>query len=67
MWQSVNSVCQGKRIYVKAIREAQGKGLSPDGTTRFSYKGEPDLLHYMRNQAPFSEYTVVSEISLANS
>ena len=34
----------------------------PDGTTRFSYNGEP-IYHYM-GTSTFSEYTVVSEISL---
>ena len=35
----------------------------PDGTTRFSYNGEP-IYHYM-GTSTFSEYTVVAEISLA--
>ena len=35
----------------------------PDGTTRFSYNGEP-IYHYM-GTSTFSEYTVVPEISLA--
>ena len=35
----------------------------PDGTTRFSYKGEP-IYHYM-GTSTFSEYTVVAEVSLA--
>jgi S-(hydroxymethyl)glutathione dehydrogenase/alcohol dehydrogenase len=35
----------------------------PDGTTRFSYKGQP-LFHYM-GCSTFSEYTVVAEVSLA--
>ncbi|OOR89399.1 S-(hydroxymethyl)glutathione dehydrogenase/class III alcohol dehydrogenase [Moraxella caviae] len=46
-----------------AVRETQGKGLMPDGTTRFSYNGEP-IYHYM-GCSTFSEYTVVPEISLA--
>ena len=45
------------------IRATQGKGLMPDGTTRFSYEGKP-LYHYM-GTSTFSEYTVVAEISLA--
>ena len=40
-----------------------GKGLMPDGTTRFSYNGQP-LYHYM-GCSTFSEYTVVAEVSLA--
>ncbi|MEK6190089.1 MAG: S-(hydroxymethyl)glutathione dehydrogenase/class III alcohol dehydrogenase [Carnobacterium alterfunditum] len=53
----------GKTNLCQAIRETQGKGLMPDGPTRFSYKGEP-IYHYM-GTSTFSEYTVVSEISLA--
>jgi S-(hydroxymethyl)glutathione dehydrogenase/alcohol dehydrogenase len=45
------------------IRATQGKGLMPDGTTRFSYQGQP-IFHYM-GTSTFSEYTVVAEISLA--
>lgn len=47
----------------QAVRATQGKGLMPDGTTRFSYKGQP-IYHYM-GTSTFSEYTVVPEISLA--
>src|ERR1700704_471451 len=46
-----------------AVRATQGKGLMPDGTTRFSYQGKP-IFHYM-GCSTFSEYTVVNEISLA--
>lgn len=53
----------GKTNLCQAIRTTQGKGLMPDGTTRFSYKGEP-IYHYM-GTSTFSEYTVVPEISLA--
>src|SRR5690554_6891814 len=53
----------GKTNLCQAVRETQGKGLMPDGTTRFSYKGEP-IYHYM-GTSTFSEYTVVPEISLA--
>lgn len=45
-----------------AVRETQGKGLMPDGTTRFSYNGKP-VYHYM-GTSTFSEYTVVAEVSL---
>jgi S-(hydroxymethyl)glutathione dehydrogenase/alcohol dehydrogenase len=45
------------------IRETQGKGLMPDGTTRFSKDGQP-IYHYM-GCSTFSEYTVLPEISLA--
>ena len=45
------------------VRETQGKGVMPDGTSRFSYQGKP-LLHYM-GCSTFSNYTVLPEISLA--
>jgi S-(hydroxymethyl)glutathione dehydrogenase / alcohol dehydrogenase len=53
----------GKTNLCQAIRATQGKGLMPDGTTRFSYQGKP-LFHYM-GTSTFSEYTVLPEISLA--
>jgi S-(hydroxymethyl)glutathione dehydrogenase/alcohol dehydrogenase len=53
----------GKTNLCQAIRSTQGKGLMPDGTTRFSKNGQP-IYHYM-GTSTFSEYTVVAEISLA--
>ena len=53
----------GKTNLCQKIRATQGKGLMPDGTSRFSYEGKP-LYHYM-GTSTFSEYTVVAEISLA--
>lgn len=53
----------GKTNLCQAIRSTQGKGLMPDGTSRFSYEGKP-IYHYM-GTSTFSEYTVVPEISLA--
>ncbi|MFO8141369.1 MAG: S-(hydroxymethyl)glutathione dehydrogenase/class III alcohol dehydrogenase [Marinobacter sp.] len=53
----------GKTNLCSAVRETQGKGVMPDGTSRFSYKGEP-IYHYM-GCSTFSEYTVLPEISLA--
>jgi S-(hydroxymethyl)glutathione dehydrogenase/alcohol dehydrogenase len=53
----------GKTNLCVAVRATQGKGLMPDGTTRFSYQGKP-IYHYM-GCSTFSEYTVVAEISLA--
>ena len=47
----------------QAVRATQGKGLMPDGTSRFSYKGKP-IYHYM-GTSTFANYTVVPEISLA--
>ena len=46
-----------------AIRATQGKGLMPDGTTRFSYKGQP-IYHYM-GCSTFANHTVLPEIALA--
>ena len=53
----------GKTNLCSAVRATQGKGVMPDGTTRFSLKGQP-LYHYM-GTSTFSEYTVLPEISLA--
>lgn len=53
----------GKTNLCTAVRATQGKGLMPDGTTRFSYQGKP-IYHYM-GCSTFSEYTVVAEVSLA--
>lgn len=53
----------GKTNLCQKIRETQGKGLMPDGTTRFYKNGQP-IYHYM-GCSTFSEYTVLPEISLA--
>ncbi|HET6788342.1 MAG TPA: S-(hydroxymethyl)glutathione dehydrogenase/class III alcohol dehydrogenase [Aquabacterium sp.] len=53
----------GKTNLCVAVRATQGKGVMPDGTTRFSYQGKP-VYHYM-GCSTFSEYTVVAEVSLA--
>ena len=53
----------GKTNLCQAIRETQGKGLMPDGTSRFSYNGNT-IYHYM-GTSTFSNYTVVPEIALA--
>jgi len=47
----------------QAVRETQGQGLMPDGTSRFSYNGKP-ILHYM-GCSTFANHTVLPEISLA--
>ena len=47
----------------QAVRETQGRGLMPDGTSRFSLDGKP-LMHYM-GCSTFSKYSVIPEISLA--
>ena len=53
----------GKTNLCSSVRATQGKGLMPDGTTRFSYNGEP-VYHYM-GCSTFSEYTVLPEVSVA--
>ena len=47
----------------QSIRSTQGQGVMPDGTSRFSYKGEK-ILHYM-GCSTFSNYSVLPEIALA--
>ncbi|WP_443748076.1 S-(hydroxymethyl)glutathione dehydrogenase/class III alcohol dehydrogenase [Asticcacaulis solisilvae] len=46
-----------------AIRGTQGKGLMPDGTSRFSYKGQ--AIHHYMGCSTFSNFTVLPEIALA--
>jgi len=53
----------GKTNLCQAIRETQGKGLMPDGTSRFQYNGNT-IYHYM-GTSTFANYTVVPEIALA--
>ncbi len=53
----------GKTNLCQAIRATQGKGLMPDGTSRFSLNGKT-IFHYM-GTSTFSEYTVVPEIAVA--
>lgn len=53
----------GRTNLCGAIRLTQGKGVMPDGTSRFSLRGK-EILHYM-GTSTFSEYTVLPEIALA--
>ncbi|MBT3462798.1 MAG: S-(hydroxymethyl)glutathione dehydrogenase/class III alcohol dehydrogenase [Gammaproteobacteria bacterium] len=53
----------GKTNLCSAVRATQGLGVMPDGTSRFSYKGEA-VYHYM-GTSTFSEYSVIAEVSLA--
>jgi S-(hydroxymethyl)glutathione dehydrogenase/alcohol dehydrogenase len=57
------SCLSGKTNLCTAIRATQGKGLMPDGTTRFSYNGKP-VFHYM-GCSTFSNFTVLPEIAVA--
>jgi S-(hydroxymethyl)glutathione dehydrogenase/alcohol dehydrogenase len=61
--QTCKFCLSSKTNLCQAIRSTQGKGLMPDGTSRFSHKGQT-LYHYM-GTSTFSEYTVLPEISLA--
>jgi len=53
----------GKTNLCGAIRETQGQGIMPDGTSRFSLNGQ-SLFHYM-GTSTFSNFTVLPEIALA--
>ncbi len=53
----------GKTNLCQAIRETQGQGVMPDGTSRFSIGGKP-IFHYM-GTSTFANYTVLPEIALA--
>jgi len=53
----------GKTNLCQAIRATQGKGLMPDGSSRFSKDGKT-LFHYM-GTSTFSEYSVLPEIAVA--
>ncbi len=53
----------GKTNLCQAIRVTQGKGLMPDGTSRFSKNGKP--IHHYMGTSTFSEYTVLPEIAVA--
>jgi len=53
----------GKTNLCGAIRETQGRGVMPDGTSRFSLDGEP--LHHYMGTSTFANFTVLPEIALA--
>ena len=53
----------GKTNLCTTIRATQGQGLMPDGTSRFSYKGQT-IFHYM-GCSTFSNFTVLPEIAVA--
>jgi len=62
--RSCKSCLSGKTNLCTRIRATQGKGLMPDGTSRFSYKGQT-IYHYM-GCSTFSNFTVLPEIAVAN-
>jgi S-(hydroxymethyl)glutathione dehydrogenase/alcohol dehydrogenase len=53
----------GKTNLCQAIRGTQGRGLMPDGTSRFSSGGR--MIHHYMGTSTFSEFTVVPEIAVA--
>ncbi|HVF34707.1 MAG TPA: S-(hydroxymethyl)glutathione dehydrogenase/class III alcohol dehydrogenase [Candidatus Saccharimonadia bacterium] len=53
----------GRTNLCQAIRATQGRGVMPDGSSRFSVRGKP--VHHYMGTSTFSEYTVVPEIALA--
>ncbi|MFI4988315.1 MAG: alcohol dehydrogenase catalytic domain-containing protein, partial [Alphaproteobacteria bacterium] len=53
----------GKTNLCQAVRETQGRGVMPDGTSRFSLGGT--RLHHYMGTSTFANYTVVPEIALA--
>ena len=57
------SCLSGKTNLCTAIRETQGRGLMPDGTSRFSQDGK--MVHHYMGTSTFANYTVVPEIALA--
>ena len=57
------SCLSGKTNLCTAIRDTQGQGVMPDGTSRFSLDGKP-LFHYM-GTSTFSNFTVMPEIAAA--
>ena len=57
------SCLSGKTNLCTAIRATQGRGVMPDGTSRFSYKGQ--TLHHYMGCSTFSNFTVLPEIALA--
>jgi S-(hydroxymethyl)glutathione dehydrogenase/alcohol dehydrogenase len=57
------SCLSGKTNLCTSIRDTQGQGVMPDGSSRFSLNGKK-LFHYM-GTSTFANYTVVPEIALA--
>jgi S-(hydroxymethyl)glutathione dehydrogenase/alcohol dehydrogenase len=53
----------GKTNLCITLRDKQGRGLMPDGTSRISYRGR--TVHHYMGTSTFAEYTVLPEIALA--
>jgi S-(hydroxymethyl)glutathione dehydrogenase/alcohol dehydrogenase len=54
----------GKTNLCQAIRETQGRGVMPDGSSRIRAKSGKPIHHYM-GTSTFGEYAIVPEIALA--
>ena len=61
--RACKSCLSGKTNLCTAIRATQGKGVMPDGSSRFSLKGR--MVHHYMGCSTFSNYTVLPEIALA--
>ena len=57
------SCLSGKTNLCTSIRDTQGQGVMPDGSSRFSIGG--DMIHHYMGTSTFSNHTVVPEIALA--
>ena len=57
------SCLSGKTNLCTAIRATQGKGLMPDGTSRFSYRGQ--MIHHYMGCSTFANHSVLPEIAVA--
>ena len=57
------SCLSGKTNLCTSIRDTQGRGVMPDGSSRFSMGG--DMIHHYMGTSTFSNHTVVPEIALA--
>ena len=55
----------GKTNLCQAIRATQGKGLMPDGTSRFKTKSGA-MIHHFMGTSTFATHTVLPEIAVAN-
>lgn len=61
--RTCNFCTSGKTNLCQSIRATQGKGLMPDGTSRFSKNGQ--MIHHFMGTSTFSHYTVLPEIAVA--
>jgi S-(hydroxymethyl)glutathione dehydrogenase/alcohol dehydrogenase len=57
------SCLSGKTNLCTAIRATQGRGVMPDGTSRFSWRGQ--MIHHYMGCSTFANFTVLPEIAVA--